>query len=127
MRKGVATLALLVQKRFSRILDAHTSEGVEGGRIGDDIKRIHYALVCRSADPIVFNMNGTGFDPSLCKTASGKQPGSSQVTAVAWSDLEDPDTRSGEVPRSLSRYGDQSVASKAGQLSVMPSALAAAE
>lgn len=54
---------------------------------GHELKRAHYALVCYSEKPITFDLNGSAFDPSLCSTALGKRPGSSQVTALVWGDL----------------------------------------
>jgi hypothetical protein len=49
---------------------------------GHELKRAHYALVCSSERPIKFDVDAPAFDPSLCKTALGKRPGSSQVTAL---------------------------------------------
>jgi hypothetical protein len=54
---------------------------------GHELKSAHYALVCYSEKPITFDVKGPAFDPSLCRTALGKQPGSSQVTALVWGDL----------------------------------------
>jgi hypothetical protein len=54
---------------------------------GHELKRTHYALVCYSEKPITFDPNGPAFDPSLCRTSLGKRPGSSQVTALVWGDL----------------------------------------
>jgi len=54
---------------------------------GHEVKRAHYALVCYSEGPITFDVNGPAFDPSFCRTALGKRPGSSQVTALVWGDL----------------------------------------
>jgi len=44
-------------------------------------KGTHYALVCRSPEPLALGDHGP-FDQSLCRTPAGKQPGSSQVTAL---------------------------------------------
>jgi hypothetical protein len=62
---------------------------------GDEDKRSHYALVCHSEGPIVFEQNGGSFDPLLCKTGSGKRPGSSQVTALLQGDVNAPEHRNG--------------------------------
>lgn len=53
---------------------------------GDEEKRRHYALVCRSQIPIRFDKNGPSFDLQQCVTAAGKAPGTSQVTALVWGD-----------------------------------------
>jgi hypothetical protein len=45
-------------------------------------KERHYALVCYSAHPLALRTNGKRFNPSLCRTPSGKVPGASQVTAL---------------------------------------------
>jgi hypothetical protein len=47
----------------------------------------HYALVCKSDRPIA--MRRLPFDPSRCRTPSGKLPGASQVTALLLGDLDD--------------------------------------
>jgi hypothetical protein len=47
---------------------------------GHELKSKHYALVCYSEKPITFDVNGPGFDPSLCRTTLGKRPGSSHPT-----------------------------------------------
>ena len=57
---------------------------------GDENKRKHYALVCRSETPLTFDTNGPTFDLRQCTTATGKAPGSSQVTALVWGDLNQP-------------------------------------
>ena len=44
-------------------------------------KKTHYALACYSSEPLAIGDHGR-FNPSLCKTPAGKQPGSSQVTAL---------------------------------------------
>jgi hypothetical protein len=51
--------------------------------------------VCKSSGPIVFNANGPAFDTALCKTAKDKSPGSSQVTALVWGDLDTSEHRNG--------------------------------
>ena len=63
---------------------------------GHELKRTHYALVCYSEKPITFEANGPAFDPSLCNTALGKQPGSSQTTALLWGDLNAAGHRQGQ-------------------------------
>jgi hypothetical protein len=63
---------------------------------GDENKRGHYALVCYSESPIAFDPNGPSFDPLLCKTALGKHPGSSQVTALLWGNMSAPQHRNGK-------------------------------
>jgi hypothetical protein len=63
---------------------------------GHELKSAHYALVCYSEKPITFDVKGPAFDPSLCRTALGKRPGSSQVTALVWGDLNDPDHKRGQ-------------------------------
>jgi hypothetical protein len=49
---------------------------------GAQAKEKHYALVCYSESPISLRRGGKPFDPTLCRTASGKVPGASQVTAL---------------------------------------------
>ena len=63
---------------------------------GHKLKRAHYALVCYSEKPITFDLNGPAFDPSLCRTALAKRPGSSQVTALVWGDLNAADHKRGQ-------------------------------
>jgi hypothetical protein len=63
---------------------------------GDENKRTHYALVCYSETPIIFDPNGPLFDPRQCKTAKGKPPGSSQVTALLRGDLGELQHRNGQ-------------------------------
>ena len=63
---------------------------------GHNLKRAHYAMVCYSEKPITFDPKGPAFDPSLCRTALGKRPGSSQVTALVWGDLSAADHRLGQ-------------------------------
>ena len=48
---------------------------------GNEAKKVHYALVCRSTEPLSIADLGQ-FDPSKCKTVKGKSPGGSQVTAL---------------------------------------------
>jgi hypothetical protein len=48
---------------------------------GSELKKKHYALVCRSDSPLV-EADGENFDPYLCRTLQDKIPGSSQVTAL---------------------------------------------
>jgi hypothetical protein len=55
---------------------------------GNDEKRKHYALVCRSETSLKFAPSGTMFDLQLCRTANDKAPGSSQVTALVWGDSD---------------------------------------
>lgn len=57
---------------------------------GHNLKSAHYALVCYSETPLKLDINGQAFDPSLCRTALGKVPGSSMVTALVWGDLTAP-------------------------------------
>jgi len=64
-----------------------TSRGVD--RKGRD-KRKHYALVCRSDGPIVFDPNGRSFDPRCCLTHLGKVPGDSQITGLLQGDVNAP-------------------------------------
>jgi hypothetical protein len=61
---------------------------------GDEDKKRHYALVCQSGEPLIFNPNGPVFDPQLCNTAPGgkKSPGTSQVTALVWGDPTAPNS-----------------------------------
>lgn len=49
---------------------------------GDPSKGRHYALVCHSAVPLALRDDGVRFDPTQCRTPSGKVPGASQVTAL---------------------------------------------
>jgi hypothetical protein len=63
---------------------------------GHELKNAHYALVCYSEMPIVFDVKGPAFDPALCRTALGKRPGSSQVTALVWGDLNTADHKLGQ-------------------------------
>ncbi len=63
---------------------------------GHELKRAHYALICSSERPIKFDVNGPAFDPSICRTALGKRPGSSQVTALVWGDLNSVDHKLGQ-------------------------------
>jgi hypothetical protein len=49
---------------------------------GAEAKERHYALVCYSESPISLGRLVRAFDPNLCRTASGKLPGASQVTAL---------------------------------------------
>jgi hypothetical protein len=49
---------------------------------GAHAKEKHYALVCYSESPISLGRGGKPFDPTLCRTPSGKVPGPSQVTAL---------------------------------------------
>jgi len=49
---------------------------------GAATKAKHYALVCHSESALTLRSGNQPFDPSLCRTASGKVPGSSQVTAL---------------------------------------------
>jgi len=51
---------------------------------------MHYALVCRSENPIIFNPNGRLFDPRNCTTHLGNIPGDSQITALLRDDLTTP-------------------------------------
>ena len=44
-------------------------------------KQKHYALVCRSDEPVTLGDHGP-FDPARCWTHLGKRPGTSQVTAL---------------------------------------------
>ena len=62
---------------------------------GDDLKRGHYALVCKSDHPLTFDTRGPAIDLACCKTALGKSPGTSQVTALVWGDPDAPDHRQG--------------------------------
>jgi len=48
---------------------------------GADGKKTHYALVCRSDEPITLSNHGP-FDPSRCLTHLGKRPATRQVTAL---------------------------------------------
>jgi hypothetical protein len=63
---------------------------------GDDDKRTHYGLVCYSERPVIFDTKGPLFDPRRCKTAKGKPPGSSQVTALLRGDLGELQHRNGQ-------------------------------
>jgi hypothetical protein len=55
---------------------------------GDAFKTKHYALVCSSRVPLALGRGGK-FDPNQCRTvATGKVPGSSQVTALLRGALE---------------------------------------
>ena len=54
---------------------------------GHNLRSTQYALVCYSETPLKLDINGQAFDPSLCRTALGKVPGSSMVTALVWGDL----------------------------------------
>jgi hypothetical protein len=49
---------------------------------GDSSKGKHYALVCYSATPLALRDDSVRFDPTQCRTPSGKVPGASQVTAL---------------------------------------------
>jgi hypothetical protein len=51
----------------------------------------HYALVCSSDVPLLLARGGARFDPTRCRTPSGKVPGASQVTALL---RGDPDSHS---------------------------------
>jgi hypothetical protein len=62
----------------------------------DETKRTHYALVCYSEKPMSFDPNGPAFDPSLCRTALGKVPGSSQVTALVSGNLNASEHQNGK-------------------------------
>jgi hypothetical protein len=42
----------------------------------------HYALVCHSEVPLALARGRVHFDPTQCRTPSGKVPGASQVTAL---------------------------------------------
>lgn len=53
-------------------------------------KGTHYALVCRSENPIIFDRNGPLFDPRYCTTHLGKIPGDLQITALLRGDLNTP-------------------------------------
>jgi hypothetical protein len=55
---------------------------------GAEKKNRHYALVCHSDMPLTLARDGARFDPTRCRTLSGKLPGASQVTALRG----DPDT-----------------------------------
>jgi hypothetical protein len=48
---------------------------------GSDPNKSYYALVCHSDHKIELSDHGK-FDPSECRTALGKRPGASQVTAI---------------------------------------------
>ena len=48
---------------------------------GENAKKSHYALVCRSDVPLVIDED-VPFDPAVCRTLAGKCPGASQVTAL---------------------------------------------
>ena len=49
---------------------------------GTEVKERHYALVCDSNTPLALARNGERFEPTQCRTLSGKAPGASQVTAL---------------------------------------------
>jgi hypothetical protein len=49
---------------------------------GAEAKNRHYALVCHSDAPLALARGKARFDPSRCRTLSGKVPGASQVTAL---------------------------------------------
>lgn len=55
---------------------------------GDDDKKTHYALVCRSSAPLA--LVSQPFDPACCRNPGGKEIGGRQVTALLKGDLEDP-------------------------------------
>ena len=62
---------------------------------GADLRRKqkHFALVCHSDDPVRLGDHGP-FHPARCKTHRGRQPGSSQVTALLHDDSSDSHTAS---------------------------------
>jgi hypothetical protein len=55
---------------------------------GGAAKDRHYALVCHSDRPLSLVAGGARFDPTRCRTLSGKVPGASQVTALLQGDPE---------------------------------------
>jgi hypothetical protein len=70
----------------------------------DQAKKAHYALVCHSERPIEFDPNGPEFDTSLCRTASDKVPGSSQVTALVRGPLDVQTHRNGNYRIAFSAF-----------------------
>ena len=54
---------------------------------GQEGKKFHYALVCKSDEPLIIH-DTTPFDSSKCLTEKGKKTGSSQVTALLEGNLD---------------------------------------
>jgi hypothetical protein len=83
------------QPRQSKEIDVPHFAGVTSR--WDEKKRLHYALVCSSQKPLVFDSRGRRFDLNLCRTLGrGRVPGTSQVTALVEGDLTDPQHNKGE-------------------------------